>query len=1551
MPSEPHIQVSKLSLPQGGGAIRGIGETFQANAFSGTAGLSLPIKTSPCRGFAPQLQLAYSSGSGNGPWGMGWELALPHISRQTRKGTPQYQDTDSFVLSGAADLVPLDQDPRTDELLSISYTIHTYRPRQEGGFALIEYWQPQAGNQADAFWKVTSKDHIVSIYGKTAQAKIVDPAHPAHIFTWLLEERYNAQGDHQLFFYKPENTDNVAAGYEQGHVQTANRYIERIRYGNAEAIQDALVLRDDPALSDPSQWHFEVVFDYGEYNIDPSNGTPYTPVNTWKARPDAFSTYHAGFEVRTHRRCHHTLMFHRFAQALGADPVLVHATAYSYEPNYAQISECVRVTETGYTYDPVAKTYSTATLPPLTFQYTPFQPEGHAFVPLTTAQGEALSGLNEPPNYTLVDLYSEGIPGVLYADGATTSYRSPVLTSDTHTPTGGTAAGVHPLKNGADSREKVRYAAWQPLHTFPVPRRIAGGPGIALQDIDGDGQLDVVLSSPGMRGYWEAQPDRSWKDFQSFEAWPSQYPAPSQTWVDMSGDGVADLVQLTAQAVRVYPSARSQGLAPPIVQPKPPGMPPTLEGAPTEVIRFADMAGSGQAHLVRIRNGEVVYWPNLSYGRLGDSITMENAPDFGKDFNAAQLFLADLDGSGTTDLIYIEPTQATIYFNQSGNAFSDAVVLALPVAFDDLDQVTFSDVYGQGNACLVISEPAHFPAPQHWCYDFCQGQKPYLLYQTDNNLGATTAITYGSSVDCYLADKAAGLPWITALPFPVQVVTQVTHSDAISGSRYVSQYAYHHGYYDGVEREFRGFGRVDRQDTEYFPPSQVDPAQHPAYVAPLLTRTWYHTGAYLADAALSQQYAQEYYAGDKEAFKFPDSTIDWGGVAPDEETQRQAYVAMAGTVLRTELYGLDDSEQAGAPYSVNESNFRVLLKQDRGNHPYPIFFVHPAQSLTYTYERDPNDPQIHQSCVLQVDDYGHVERSCALAYPRRAVPGALPEQQKLHVTCRTQSYVNQADPENYLLGVPTASHAYEMTTLTPTPGQMFSFDALRKAMSEALGTLSPSAPSSAQAKLLGWERLYYAPVTASGSAVLPWGKVALPLLLAQHHVAEFSQDQVATALEDTPLKDQALTDQLRAGYYQQDSTSHYWWNPGLTEIYNGVDQFYLPQATEDPAGNQTQYTYDQYHLLLHAVTDALGNTVKAAAIDYQHLHPRQMIDANGNTSEVKLDPLGRVIYTSHYGHEAGQDKGFAPLSQAPTATPSSLQDLVDDPGKYLGKTQSYCYYDPFAWRDRKEPVWSLALVAEQYPDSTARTDTPRIQLHLSYSDGFGRTLCSKRLVEAGPAFHYEPATGKVSEQPDQPTQDRWLTTGRTVYNNKAKAVKQYEPYYIDTPTYVSNQTLDTFGVSPTLYYDPLDRPVKVLTAKGFLTTHTWTPWEEAMYDPNDTLQDSPYYQVNMVKPDPTSPFYDPDLSPAGKENLAYVAQYFTDTPRRSVVDNLGHTIVEERINKSKDKPEPEILQTHHTYDILGRELTSADPRLYATQRHNFETVLQPGWESAQGHQC
>src|SRR5215468_456894 len=99
------------SLPKGGGALQGIGEKFSPDLHTGTGNFTVPLALPTGRnGFQPQLSLVYSTGNGNGPFGLGWALNIPGVSRKTSKGIPTYaQNDDVFVLSGAEDLVPVEE--------------------------------------------------------------------------------------------------------------------------------------------------------------------------------------------------------------------------------------------------------------------------------------------------------------------------------------------------------------------------------------------------------------------------------------------------------------------------------------------------------------------------------------------------------------------------------------------------------------------------------------------------------------------------------------------------------------------------------------------------------------------------------------------------------------------------------------------------------------------------------------------------------------------------------------------------------------------------------------------------------------------------------------------------------------------------------------------------------------------------------------------------------------------------------------------------------------------------------------------------------------------------------------------------------------------------------------------------------------------------------------------------------------------------------------------------------------------------------------------------
>ena len=354
-----------------------------------------------------------------------------------------------------------------------------------------------------------------------------------------------------------------------------------------------------------------------------------------------------------------------------------------------------------------------------------------------------------------------------------------------------------------------------------------------------------------------------------------------------------------------------------------------------------------------------------------DDAPVLDAPDL---FDSRRIRLADIDGSGVVDIVYLASDGVRLYLNRSGNSWSAPYKLASFPPIDNVASVSVTDLLGNGTACLVWSSPLPNEARAPLRYvDLMGGQKPHLLVGVENNLGAETRVQYASSTRYYLEDRLAGRPWITRLPFPVYVVERTETYDRISRNRFVTRFAYHHGYFDGVEREFRGFGMVEQWDTEEFaalnsdqrlsPDTNTDASSH---VPPVLTRTWFHTGVYLDRDRISNFFAGllddkdtgEYYRepglNDEQARRLLlDDTVVPPGLNVDEE--REACRALKGAMLRQEVYALDGADKQPHPYSVTEQNFTIRLLQPQGENPHAVFFSHPHEAISYHYERVPLD--------------------------------------------------------------------------------------------------------------------------------------------------------------------------------------------------------------------------------------------------------------------------------------------------------------------------------------------------------------------------------------------------------------------------------------------------------------------------------------------------------------------------------------------------------------------------------------------------------------------
>jgi len=1588
-----------LSLPKGGGAIRGIGEKFGANPVTGTGSLTVPIAASPGRsGFGPQLALAYDSGAGNGPFGLGWHLSAPAITRKTDKGLPLYEDdreSDVFLLSDAEDLVPTlvrrGDDWERDEFEvtrgGATFRVQRYRPRVEGAFARIERWRDAA--TGETHWRTISRENLSSLYGDSPASRIADPENPARVFSWLLARSWDDRGNVAVYEYKPEDREGVPdALHERHRSAVANRYCKRILYGNAQPY-------DPQGPARPCDWHFQLVFDYGEHGA----ATPRPEEEAvWPSRPDAFSTYRAGFEVRTHRLCRRVLMFHHFPE-LGEEPCLVRSTDFTYDETPLH-SRLVAVTQTGYLRNPedggyricdpqTGEALSPRSLPALEMEYSVARIDDR----LRRVERESVENLPagaDGGRYQWIDLDGEGLPGILTEQANAWFYKRNV--------------------SALPREEGVTAAHFEPLEWVASKPSLAnlGGGRQHFMDLAGDGHLSLVQLARPMAGFYERLPDEGWLPFQPFEHEPNlDWDNPNLKMIDLDGDGHADVLVSEDDVFTWYPSRVRDGFGPAQRVPRPLDEergPALVFADRSETVFLADLSGDGLIDLVRIRNGEVCYWPNLGYGHFGAKVTMDHSPvlDYADQFDPRRIRLADVDGSGTTDVIYLGADGVRIYFNQSGNGWSAARSLPqLPIT-GPLDAVTVVDLLGNGTACLVWSSPLTGEARSPLRYvDLMGGTKPHLLIATRNNLGAETRIHYAPSTRFYLADRAAGTPWITRLPFPVHVVERVEVFDRIGGNHFVTRYAYHHGHFDGVEREFRGFGMVEQWDTEEFSTLGPDTAgatnwDAASHVPPMLTRTWFHTGVFFARGRVSRQFEHEYYQeqglsdAEGRAMLLDDTVLPAGLATPQA---REACRALKGSILRQEIYALDGTEAAGRPYSVSERNYTLQLLQPRGDNCHAVFFAHPRETVDFHYERklfpigcrELADPRVTHSFVLLVDDYGNVLQSAAVGYGRRhddsdpvLTAEDRKEQKRLRITATENRFTNPVlEDDAYRTPLPSEARTYEVLKLTPVAchpevTNLFRWEEMRRGLERAgdgrhdLPYEHVNARGAVEEhpyrRLIEQKRTLYRRDDLNGP--LPLGRVeprALPfesvsLALTLGLVVQVYGDRVTEAMLE------------KEGGYRHSEGDENWWIPSGEIFYSPRDgdsperelaharrHFFLPHRFRDPFGHSATVTYDAHDLMIQETRDALGNRTTtgerdpaenliASGLDYRVLQPRLLMDANRNRATVAFDVLGMVMGTAVQGkpeENLGDSlEGFA-ADLPPAVIAAHLRDPFADPHGILKRATTRLVYDLFAYqrtRDDAQPQGPVVhtLARETHDSDLAPGQETKIQLSFSYSNGFGREIQKKMQAEPGPVEENGPEVNP-----------RWVGSGWTIFNNKGKPVRQYEPFFTATHRF---ELARKVGVSPILCYDPAGRVVATLHPN-----HTWEkvvfdPWRQETWDVNDTVLLDPRedpdvggFFVRLPEGDYLPTWYAERAGGAlgrREEDAARKTAVHAGTPTVASFDTLGRpflTVAHNRFLRDGVAVD-ERFATRVLLDIEGNQRAVVDAKGRVVMRYDYDIL-------------
>jgi RHS repeat-associated protein len=1551
------IQIPSITLPKGGGALKGIDEKFKVNAANGTASFSIPLPFSKTRSdFAPALSLSYNSGAGNSSFGLGWSLDFPSIQRRTDKKLPQYNDaeaSDVFMFTGVEDLVPVLIKDENNNWVEQNYagnngeSITRYRPRIEGSFNRIDRITP--ANSSVFFWKVTTPQNVVTIFGKSESARIADPQNSDHIFKWLPEFSYDDRGNCMEYWYLKENFVGVSANLcEQNRLNnnavSTNKYLKGIVYGNKVPYTPPNNAYNPIAPGNNAKYFFETVLDYGDHNEDAPS--PKAQQN-WVCRHEPFSDYKAGFEIRTYRLCKRILFFHNFKE-LDAQPCLVRSLDLSYKllQNTSATNSQIRNAETDYIiaaqqsgYIKKGSTYSKKSLPPIEFSFQ----ELNWNTDITNVTQENLE--NDPvglsQGYQWTDLWGEGISGILTEQANGWFYKS----------------------NSGDGK----FTPAVPIIPKPSLLGLSSGQ-IQLQDLEADGRKFVVSLQGAVKGYFELSDYNEWQPFESFDQLPNiNLNDPDTKYIDLNGDGKPDIIISENNIFTWYENLGISGYDSDETAPKPydeEAGPAIVFADSTQSIFLADISGDGMTDIVRIRNGEICYWPNKGYGKFGAKVNMDNAPIFDSQdmFNPAYLHLFDVSGTGATDILYLGKNECNAWLNLSGNGWSEMYTIDPFPSVELPNQITVVDFLGNGTGCIVWSSPLpeYADAPMRYIdlmkdVDLKKSIKPYVMRGYKNNFGKEVSWEYKSSAQFYLQDKKDLKPWLTKLPFPVQCVCNVIIRDLPAGTTFTNSYSYHHGYYDHAEREFRGFGRVEQTDTEDFENfvllGGTNITEEDLHQAPVRTVTWYHTGFYFNEATILNLFEKEYTIGPHE-FDLPNDIIQ-----ADPEVlsilsaidYREIARTCKGMVLRQEVYANDNSDLQNLPYSVATHNCLIKVLQPRSQNKYGVFFNHESEAVTYHYERNLDDPRIEHSFNLEVDETGHLLQSASVVYGRKNADTTAPddikndlfkEQQKSYVIYTQNNFTNAFDDANtYRLALPSETKTYELTgfalkdPVTNEDSDHYGtgnlLDALAKSAILQYDDISDNI--NPQNRLIEDVQTFYLDDNLQDQLSL--GSIKPQAFPSQHYKLAFTPALVNARFNKDTLRvtDQMLTD----AQYFKDGDGNLWIPSGKfiyvdTSIAETVDnaknRFYIPIAAEDAFKNQTQLIYDGYFLHLIQIIDAIKNT-SSATIDFRALQPKKLTDINNNVSEVLTDELGMVIVTSVYGDEDDGLHGDKPLSGYTVKVPTDLNDVINNPLTFLQQATTFFYYDLNAWKDTQAPVCFAGIVRETHESALSGGQLTKVFKSVGYTSGLGQNLQTKIQAEPGEALQWNNATNSI-ETIDTTPNVRWVGTGRTILNNKGNPVKQYEPYFSTTYEYETEKQLVEIGFSSVITYDPLGRAIRVDHPNGTFTSTEFDAWMQRSFDENDNVKNSDWYDKRIVHPDPA-------VATPEEIDAANKAAQHDNTPSVAYLDSLGRTIFTISDNGGNNKYHTQII-----FDIEGNQLSVIDHRGNAVMQYSYNMASQ-----------
>ena len=811
---------------------------------------SISVDVPPGRGgIQPGITLLYNSSGGNGVLGMGWVMELGSIQRSTRKGVPQYDGNDEYVLMLGGS---------QEELIEISVP-NEYRPKTEGGFSRIR--------KVGRYWEVTDKRGVRYYFGLRTEANsvVTDPNNSVRVFKWCLDRVEDIYGNSMTINYV--SADNQV-------------YPSVIEYGE----------------------HTSGVGMHGQVKINYESKTE---------NSDFGLSYLSGFKISVTRRVKSIEvsgggnLIRRYEMKYGMESeskrsLLVGVDLVG-EDGVSKLPGTVLTYSGGETKLKAGATLGNAP--------TGYNLGTSKVIRLMDMNGDGKTDIVTGVSGLYNIYYNEITDGALRMSDQTPAVNPPargfddvnIRVADFN------GDGLLDVIYGASGP----YTLWlnNGVNGFNPGVSVGNSPGVALSenlvafvDMNADGKTDILESYSGASGEYKIYLNTDGSHFSGW-TWAPNSPerrlnAAGVQMGDFNGDGLSDVIAGDLPNYKIWLNNGVNGFRAGTTVVRNPAVALTDSS-----VQLVDMNGDGLTDILHGGDGSYTIYYNTGTmeNNFEAGVSAVNSPELG--MSNANVKFMDMNDDRQVDVVIGNPPGPyEVWLNNGTNGFMGGGIAlgSYPDVNLDNENVVIADMNADGRMDILYGKYADWRVWINTHDSRCS--RAGTLIDVDNSVGGHLELGYQ-----HLGIKGLGgsVYRMAISPYVFNSVKTITRRASLTGQSYVTSYELKDGLWDNQEREFRGFKTVKVIDADGNT-ATTEYAQDAIYKGRPLTQSVYDSQNKLFGKSVNTWDNQEVYPGVRFVYlKQTDSTV-YDGDATGKRTQQQYFYGetpQMGNLTKTISFG------------------------------------------------------------------------------------------------------------------------------------------------------------------------------------------------------------------------------------------------------------------------------------------------------------------------------------------------------------------------------------------------------------------------------------------------------------------------------------------------------------------------------------------------------------------------------------------------------------------------------------------------------------------------